>query len=352
MKKIVYILIIIFFVFLSNCKSYDYKIPEKEEKNKEIRVKLKLEDELKISINKKSVIMNNITNKKIKLKWNQKEIKIKHKDKKNYFNDNEFDYDILIYSTSVEPIKINDRSYFGKIYLIPKQEEIEIINILPVEKYLISVVPSEMPLSFPLEALKAQAVIARTYSYYFIEKYRDKRNFDVDNTVMYQVYNGFNFKFDSNLIQKLESAVNETKNQIVFFQDKPILAYFHSNSGGKIRSGLEYFGKNSDLPYLVSKEDPYSIGEKNDKWSYEMQLNTFKNKLGIINDLTNDMFIYNNNGFVDRFIYGKDIWSSKEIRKKIGYFELKSERFKIEVNNTNLYFSGIGFGHGVGLSQY
>ena len=64
------------------------------------------------------------------------------------------------------------------------------------------------------------------------------------------------------------------------------------------------------------------------------------------------MFEYNETGFVRNFTYNNVNYSSKEIRKKIGYFELKSERFKVEIENDKLTFYGIGFGHGVGLSQY
>ncbi|HPO50184.1 MAG TPA: SpoIID/LytB domain-containing protein, partial [Spirochaetota bacterium] len=249
-----------------------------------------------------------------------------------------------------------DNFYFGKIQITPLVSGFEVINTIPIETYLLSVIPSEVPLSFPFEALKAQAVIARTYSYYFIEKYRNSRNFDVDNTIMYQVYNGFNIKTDKKNMEKLKKALFSTTNKILIHNDKPILAYFHSNSGGITRSGSEYFGKSSDFEYLKSRDDPYSIGEKNDKWDYSLDLETFKNKLGIKNEITEDlsenMFEKDSNAFVKKFIYKDVAYQTKEIRKKIGYFELKSERFKIKIEENNIIFSGIGFGHGVGLSQY
>jgi len=333
------------------------KIPEKTERPNDIRVKIKLPEELTIPIDKDIVLVNSDTNKIVKVKPKQNEVKLKFVGGKSYINDSMFDYTIFIFNRSNGYIKINDSLFYGNIFVTPKESEIEVINILPVEKYLFSVVPSEMPLSFPLEALKAQAVIARTYSYYFIAKYRDARNFDVDNTIMYQVYNGFDFKSSKEDLQKLEKALEETKNLIVTYDKKPILAYFHSNSGGKIRSGLDYFGKNSDFKYLVAKDDPYSLGEKNDKWTNTLAIDLFKKKLGIVGDLTNDvtleMFSYNKDGFVDRFSYdNKNKFTAKEIRKNIGYFELKSERFKVELDSQNLLFLGIGFGHGVGLSQY
>lgn len=349
--------ILFFCSIIIGCKSHVERIAEITNKSKEIRVKLKLNNEISVTLDDYLVIMESENKKRFSFPYKTNKITIRNYNEENFINNIKFNEPITLYAKYDRFIRINDQLYLGKINIIPQKKEIEIINTIPIETYLLSVVLSEMPINFPIEALKSQSVIARTYSFYFINKYRETRNFDVDNTVMYQVYNGFNLKLDTNQLNKIKRALFDTKNQIIIYEEKPIIAYFHSNSGGMLRSGLDYFGKASDFPYLQAKNDPYSSGEKNDKWTYKIDFTAFKNKIGITNNLTDDikeeLFSYNAEGFVNTFNYdNKNVLTAKEIRKRVGYFELKSERFKVSIENNNLILNGIGFGHGVGLSQY
>jgi stage II sporulation protein D len=347
------LLIVLSVIFLFSCKSFLEKTTEETNKSYEIRVKLRLGHQIMISMKNNIVLEDSITGLKIKLDNRNDKIIIKSNGTGCTMNDLPFQTPLKIYSSNQSLIKINNSYYFGVIKIIPEKYSLEIINYIPIETYLLSVLPSEMPLNFNIEALKAQAVIARTYSYYFITRYSEERNFDVDNTVAYQVYNGFNPKLKSSEINKIKTVLKDTEGMIIGYGGDPILAYFHSNSGGKLRSGKDFFGENSDFPYLVSKKDPYSIGKPNDTWAWELKINDFLKILKTNSDISEIQFLYTPEGFIDNINWENKSLNAKDFRKKMGYGVIKSERFRVKIKDEEyLVFQGIGFGHGVGLSQW
>jgi stage II sporulation protein D len=263
-------------------------------------------------------------------------------------------FPIIIYSKKDRLIKINNKNFFGMIKIVQNNNRLEIINYVPLETYLLSVLVSEMPVSFDIEAIKAQIIVARTYAARFMEKYKERREYDVDNTVSYQVYNGYQPEMKLKYVQKIKDAVTETNGLIVTYEQKPIIAYFHANSGGKTRSGRDYFGINSDFPYLVDKEDPYSVEFPGGKWEYQVTADELKQQFDMTTDLNLEQFITNGDGFVQELKVGQISYYPREIRRTLGYSKLKSERFKVDIDmdQKNVIFHGIGYGHGVGMSQW
>lgn len=349
------IMVFVIFFILSSCKTFIEKVADKTTGEDIIRVKLtNVDNVIKVPNSRDLVIIDVSSDEKIKLPWLMKYIRLESRNGKILVNTKSYGKSLKIYSKRNRIIKINKRKYFGIIHIRSFENEFEVINEVPMETYLLSVVPSEVPLSFHSEALKAQTIVARTYAYLFLNKYSEIREFDVDDTTGYQVYNGFDLRIGKKYIRKLEKAVRNTTGVIVTFKEEPITAYFHSNSGGKIRSGKEYFGVNSDLPYLISKEDPYSLNYPGAKWEYMLPKSNFLNLFDVSSDLSNDVFKYDKNGFVTEMVLIDTLYSSKEIRKTVGYSKIKSERFvvKIEPMKKQIYFNGIGYGHGVGMSQW
>ncbi|MBN2545451.1 MAG: SpoIID/LytB domain-containing protein [Spirochaetes bacterium] len=352
MKKIL-LLLIIFNIF--SCKTFFEKAAVDTNKSAEIRVKLtNLNEKIEITL-KKHIKLINLTNneeiqsiKKIIIEKNNENNKIS-------INNAVLNDPFIIYSEKDRLIFINDKSYFGKIKIIPGKETFDIINIVPMETYLISVLPAEMPLSFNEEALKAQVIVARTYAYQHIARYKNRREFDVDDTVRYQVYSGYNFNFNLDLQIKLYNAVKSTKDLIVVYNDKPILSYFHANSGGYIRSGLDYFGNNSNFPYLPDHYDPFSLFYPGSDWEYTLKINDFLTLFNC-NDstITNESMILNETGFIESIKLNNKNFSSKTIRQTAGIKNIKSERFSADIDliSQEITFKGIGYGHGVGLSQW
>ena len=137
---------------------------------------------------------------------------------------------------------INDRWYRGRIRIIRQGSGVTALNLVDLEEYLYSVVGAEAIPSWPQEALKAQSVAARTYALYQMNS-SGNRIYDLDTTTRTQVYKGLESEFTST-----HEAVNATAGQIMSFNSKPILAVFHSSSGGHTENVEDVW--NSPLPYL------------------------------------------------------------------------------------------------------
>ena len=346
--------IVVLIMLIISCKTFFEKIADRFEVVNYIRVLLTLGDKITIKNSSGMIIKDFKSNQLLVFKIKSNEYNIKFFNNKCFLNNKEFNDALTIYDKNNNFISINDKKYFGTLKIIPGNSGLSVINYLSLDLYLLSVVPSEVPASFSIEALKAQVVVARTYAYLFMKKYFKNREFDVDDTTRYQVYKGFNIDLDDNNILKIKKAIDETTNLIVSFKKEPILAYFHSNSGGKTISGKDYFGDNSDKPYLVSVEDPYSLNYPGSNWNYEMIYSEFKNKLNISDNLTDDMIINNSDGFLEKIVIKDKNLFPREIRRFFGYSQVRSERFKIKIipEEDKIIFTGIGFGHGVGMSQW
>jgi len=143
---------------------------------------------------------------------------------------------------------INSRNYLGNIqFTIESQAYIRPINTLPLEDYLKGVVPGEMPASWSIEALKAQAVAARTYV-------KTKSGSVIDDTVSYQAYAGY--IWGTSLYNNSNLAVEQTAGKVLRYNGNLISAVYSSSNGGFIESNANYWGS-AQLPYLAAKRDPY-----------------------------------------------------------------------------------------------
>jgi len=342
--------ILLLSLFCFSCKTKIERYSDKTSKSYEIRVKLKdLNSIINIPIRKDIIIVDFITKEPLIFDKKTKDATIVKNGEYTFINDKKLLSPISIFSEKNKMIKLNDRFYFGTITIYP-ENVITVINSVPIETYLLSVLPSEIPATFKIEAMKAQAVIARTYSIYFLRKNVDN-NFDVDDSTSYQVYKGFN-NVEDKYLKNIFSAVKNTEGKIITFNDEPIIAYFHSNSGGKLKSGLEYFGKNSDYPYLVAKDDPYSIDSPGYNWTYDLSMDQFKTIFKTDFALTGDSVVFDESGYVQKIKINDADYFPKLLRKTVGYAKLKSETFKLEILDSKIIFNGFGYGHGVGMSQW
>lgn len=136
-------------------------------------------------------------------------------------------------------------AYFGCFEISRESEGLLLLNELDVEDYLTRVVPSEMPPSYELEALKAQAVCARTYAYRQIQaNYYSKYGAHVDDSTNYQVYN------NTDASERTDMAVKETYGEMVFLNDTPVETYYFSTSCGHTTDGTIWGADLADVPYL------------------------------------------------------------------------------------------------------
>ena len=155
------------------------------------------------------------------------------------------------------------RWYRGAIQVVATRKKLLAVNHVDLEQYLYSVLGAEMSATFPPEALKAQAVAARTYALYRSQSTRQKL-FDVDSTQTSQAYHGISSEADAT-----QSAVNATSGQIVTYRGKPILAAFHAASGGHTENVEDIWSDR--LPYLRGVPD-YDLDTPGSEWSQTFTL--------------------------------------------------------------------------------
>ncbi|WP_064580131.1 SpoIID/LytB domain-containing protein [Streptobacillus moniliformis] len=247
-------------------------------------------------------------------------------------------------------IKIDKYSFYGDIYIKAVDSKLILINKLNMEKYLLGVIPYEMPASFPLESLKAQTVIARSYAYKNI--LRNRKDFDIYDSVSSQVYKGI---LNKN-IENVKKAIEETNGEVIVHDNKIIDAVFHSYSGGYTASGKEVWG--NDVPYLQAVEDNYSkdVNSSVLTWEYMINNDIIMDKIGFrIFDF--DISYTDSNRVSKLVLYNED--KSKEIsytgnnfRKEFSLSKIKSTSFTLDITDNGINIIGSGYGHGVGFSQW
>jgi stage II sporulation protein D len=144
-------------------------------------------------------------------------------------------------------LALDGRLYRGKLELVPQAGFLRVVNVVALESYLQGVVAGEMPYSWPAEALKSQAVAARSYALASLVK---GKPFDLYSDVRSQVYLGVAGEKPSTT-----KAVTDTTGQVVLYGGKVATTYYFSTSGGKTASAADVFG--FGVPYLVSRPDPW-----------------------------------------------------------------------------------------------
>ena len=266
---------------------------------------------------------------------------------------------LIIRSSDRRGIWINSKRYSGKINIVFRNNKILAINVLGVEKYLNSVVGSEMPHKWHIEALKAQAIASRTYAL----KKTNNELYDIDSTQTNQVYNGL----ESSTF-KTRRAVRETRSLVITYKNKLINALFHSSSGGMTENSEAVWS--DPYPYLVTVKD---FDQKNPKirWNKEVSKSELKEIFPIIGGIQQiEVLNITETGRIKNLkitgSFGDKVITGKEFRSKLG---LKSTLFRPTIsedfydkkdlnNQSNIQFhpfliiSGMGAGHGVGMSQW
>ena len=235
-----------------------------------------------------------------------------------------------------------------------KDEKTGIINEVPFEDYIKGVVAGEMPATFELEALKAQAVASRSYAMYQMTATKD-REYDVLNTTANQVYLTDqelkeNWKEEyPEKINKIKEAIAETSGEYLTYEGKVINAMFFSTSVGATENSEEVFV--SALPYLRSVDSKWDEASPAYTDTYTFTLEEFYKKLNLQykQTLTIEVTSKTSTGRTRTLkINGTEI-NGRDLATKLN---LRSNYFDIVQNENNVTITTKGFGHGVGMSQY
>lgn len=242
--------------------------------------------------------------------------------------------------------------YLSNIFVRVKRSNGNIESI-PLEEYVVGVVAGEMPVSFELEALKAQSVASRSY---VMRRLGGNGDYDVTDTVSNQVYlddNELKEKWKdkySQYISKVRQAVNETSMECLEYNGEIIDAMFFSTSNGYTEDSGNFFSKS--LPYLKSVESSWdqevsSVFQD----SKNISLQEFYEKLGLSysKKLNIENVSRSSSNRVTSLTINGTVFSGKDVYYKLG---LRSSDFSFEQLGSNVIVSTKGYGHGVGMSQY
>ena len=231
-----------------------------------------------------------------------------------------------------------------------KTDELKELNL---EEYVIGVVAAEMPASFNEEALKAQAIASRTYAVYKIKN--STKEYDVVTDVSDQSYltilemkEKWGNDFDK-YYEKIKTAVKDTNNQIMLYDDEVICAYYFAMSNGYTEEVSYVFNENKD--YLKSVEIKYDNEELNNfVVTKEFSREEICNLLDIsCENLTFSHIIRSETGRVNTIKVNNKEFSGTEFRHKLS---LRSTDFDIQEEENKIIITTKGYGHGVGMSQY
>lgn len=278
---------------------------------------------------------------------NKKKINVKYIDNKIYIDNDEVEK-VDISNSGI--MTIGNNKYYGDIYIKQVDSKLQIVNFVDIEKYLLGVVPYEMPSSFPLEALKAQTVIARSYAQTNIN--RKKKDFDLYDDTRSQVYAGI----PKSRLSNVEKAIKETKGEVITYNGRVIDALFHSYSGGYTASAKEVYG--NDIEYLKPVEDIYSKGIPMSvlTWTYLIPKSQLEKEIGFI-PFDYDIEYTESNRVKYIILYNEDRslekkYTGAEFRRKYSTSKIKSTAYNINIENGDIKVVGSGYGHGVGFSQW
>lgn len=234
---------------------------------------------------------------------------------------------------------------------------------IELDEYIVNVVAAEMPVDYELEALKAQATVARTYTLYQIENGKKHAENDIcDDSTCCQAWISKEKRFerwDSNQEEKwnkIREAVYASAGDIITYEGKPIDAFFHSNSGGKTELPINVWG-GSGYPYLQAVEtvgeDEYSQFSSSAEYTKNEiieKMRTIYSDFEINWQEPNciEILEYTEGARIKTLKIGNKNIAGVEARK---IFELRSSNFTFEILENSVKFSVVGYGHGVGMSQ-
>jgi stage II sporulation protein D len=201
-------------------------------------------------------------------------------------------------------LKVNGSRYRGDLKIYNKGGKLAVLNVVGLQGYLFSVVPREMPSSWPLEALKAQAVAARGYAV------RAARTswYDIYDDTRDQVYGGLDY--GSGEDPGSTAAVKATAGEVLKSGGEVISAYFSSSNGGRTAASADTWG--GSRSYLISRQDPFDLNGSNPnrKWTVVLTPRALQNRLGAAKTPVDAIVTSRKSGRVDRVRLERGSWAS------------------------------------------
>lgn len=262
-------------------------------------------------------------------------------------------YRRLIFAAS-SAVYVNNKPYRGLAELSVADKGILVVNQLPLEEYLVGLINCEISSAWPIDAVKAQAIIARTYAL-------NKKNarmaspYHLESSVIDQVYEGCLIE-DS----RARRAVLETEGEVLTFGGGIIQAFYHSSCGGRTEASENVWG--APAVYLKGVDCQYCLTSPTaTTWEYKLSLKEIEERLRAGGHKVSGLYDIkpgplNSRGRLKQVALfaskGNVLISGEQFRKAVGYGVIKSTRFTLKNSKNEISFSGSGNGHGVGLCQW
>ncbi|WP_243371916.1 SpoIID/LytB domain-containing protein [Geotalea sp. SG265] len=256
-------------------------------------------------------------------------------------------------ATAPASLLVNGKGYRGVLEILPADRGLLVVDELPLEDYLVGLINCEISSQWPIEAVKAQAVIARSYAVY---QKAARRNalYHLESSVMDQVYEGSDIE-DSRAIR----GVRETAGEVLTYAGAVIQAFYHSSCGGHTEAAENVWG--NAVPYLTGVDCKYCLPAPSVRWEQTIPLKKLESLLKNAGFQAAGLREIrpgrrNRSGRLQDLVIvsakGRLIASAVNFRKAVGYSTIKSTNFEIRGQADEITFTGIGYGHGVGLCQW
>jgi len=252
-------------------------------------------------------------------------------------------------------IYLDGRSFRGSVDIIKKDNmKLSVINRIALEEYLYGVLYNEVSHRWPIEAIKAQAITARTFALYQARQNK-LQDYDLTNDIYSQVYSGATSERWSTT-----RAVKLTLGKVLAYKGDIFPTYYHATCGGKTEDAANLW--NIDMEPLKGSECGFCKESPHYKWTKNIPLPEIEQKLGESGYKVGKIksvivMARNKSGRVDKIEIKDDsdvscMLTGKDFRKMVGPNDLRSTNFEPSINNDKLVLSGIGWGHGVGMCQW
>ena len=262
---------------------------------------------------------------------------------------------ITLEANDPEAIVINERKFRGNMQFIRKDNgKIMVINLIELEDYIKGILYHEVSHYWPDDALKAQAIVCRTYALYQVNMSLDK-DFDLSNDVYSQVYGGLTSERF-----RTSKAVDDSKGEVLVYKKNIFPTYFHATCSGHTEDAKLLWG--IDIPPLKGVACSYCKESPHYSWAVKIPLKKLREALlkSVKKDCANITGIAilgkdPSDRITDlKIITDKDsfVIPAKDFRMIVGPNQIMSTNFTLEIKNDKVIFNGLGWGHGVGLCQW
>ncbi|MDD5614429.1 MAG: SpoIID/LytB domain-containing protein, partial [Candidatus Omnitrophica bacterium] len=258
----------------------------------------------------------------------------------------------------ITPIKdgavyIESRPYRGKIRIIKDAGKLTVVNIVPLEDYLKGVLEYEVSHWWPAEALKSQAVAARSYALY-MKNVNKRKDYDLRSDALSQVYGG---RLGERW--RINRAVSATKGMVLTYNGKVLPAFYHSTCGGNTDNAKHIW--NINIEPLKGVSCNFCRNSRHYRWHKSVDIADFNNifsRSGYSWSSIETVYVKENfnNGYTKEIGVLADnqehIFSGKDFRNILGASIIRSRRFDIDKSGNLINITGYGWGHGIGLCQW